>query len=63
MVRGQRAIAAAVGLHQEIALLCLRELSGRGHITIEGVGRERRRYLLEHPVYWQKERKPASKVA
>ena len=53
--RGQRAIASEIGIHQETAMYCLRELSERGHIRIEGYGRRRRRYFLTSPAYWQEE--------
>lgn len=54
--RGQRAIAAAVGMHQETALNHLRELAVRGHIQIEGAGRERRKYRLMSAVYRKQDR-------
>ena len=59
--RGQRSIAAAVGIHQETALEALRELAKNGHIAIHGFGRERRSYELKSWVYRERKQEWAKK--
>lgn len=49
--RGQRAIAAAIGVHQRTVGVALQQLAARGHLRIHGTGRQRRRYTLLSPVF------------
>jgi len=52
---GQRRIAAQLGYHQETVSLGIQELVNRGHVKVLGKGKTRRSYILQSPVFSQKQ--------
>jgi DNA-binding MarR family transcriptional regulator len=53
---GQRRIAGLLGLHVETVNRALHQLESRRHISIRGVGKNRRTYHLHSMVFGQKQR-------
>ena len=50
--RGQRSLAAAIGVHRQTLAGYLSELMEYGYIEIGGTGHQRRWYILTNDLYW-----------
>lgn len=54
---GQRLISSRIGIRQQTVGLAIQELKQRGHMEVRGEGNERRFYILNSPVFGQKQGK------